>query len=178
MKRILYLTNIPAPYTVDFFNELGKKFDLTVVFEAKNAVERDSSWEKFDASNFKYIVINADDRLKNSFKVLLPVLEKYNYDLCIIGNYASIVEQKTILWLRRNKKAYAIHADGGMVSKEPFLKYLVKRFFLKGANIYFSSGKITTDYFIHYGANRQNIHQYPFSSVPEKKIRKKYDKKI
>lgn len=35
--RVLYITNIPAPYKIVFFNELGKKLDLTVVFEAKGA---------------------------------------------------------------------------------------------------------------------------------------------
>ena len=30
--RVLYITNIPAPYKIVFFNELGKKLDLTVVF--------------------------------------------------------------------------------------------------------------------------------------------------
>ena len=37
MKKILFITNIPAPYRIDFYNELGKYFDLTVLFEAKGA---------------------------------------------------------------------------------------------------------------------------------------------
>lgn len=31
--KILWLTNIPSPYRVKFFNELGKKCELTVLFE-------------------------------------------------------------------------------------------------------------------------------------------------
>ena len=30
--KLLFLTNIPSPYRVDFFSELGKSCDLTVLF--------------------------------------------------------------------------------------------------------------------------------------------------
>ena len=33
MKKILYFTNLPAPYKVEFFNHLSKLVDLTVIFE-------------------------------------------------------------------------------------------------------------------------------------------------
>ena len=33
--KLLFLTNIPSPYRVSFFNELGKKCSLTVTFEGK-----------------------------------------------------------------------------------------------------------------------------------------------
>ena len=47
MMKILWLTNIPSPYRVKFFNELGTKCDLTVVFEKRSSSERDESWKKF-----------------------------------------------------------------------------------------------------------------------------------
>lgn len=37
LKKVLFITNIPAPYRVVFFNELGKKCDLTVIFESYRA---------------------------------------------------------------------------------------------------------------------------------------------
>ena len=27
--KVLFITNIPAPYRIDFYNELGKHIDLT-----------------------------------------------------------------------------------------------------------------------------------------------------
>ena len=37
MKKVLFVTNIPSPYRVDFYNQLGKFVDLTVIFEATGA---------------------------------------------------------------------------------------------------------------------------------------------
>ena len=31
--KILYLTNVPSPYMVNYFNELGKFCELTVLFD-------------------------------------------------------------------------------------------------------------------------------------------------
>ena len=42
--KILFYTNIPSPYRVAFFNELGKHCELTVVFETANSTERDDAW--------------------------------------------------------------------------------------------------------------------------------------
>ena len=42
--KVLFITNIPSPYRVDFFNELGKMCDLTVLFERKDALDRDTKW--------------------------------------------------------------------------------------------------------------------------------------
>ena len=36
-KNVLFLTNIPAPYRVDFFNEMTKYCNLTVVYERMTA---------------------------------------------------------------------------------------------------------------------------------------------
>lgn len=39
MKKVLIITNIPSPYRVEFFNQLGKKCDLTVLFEKRQSDE-------------------------------------------------------------------------------------------------------------------------------------------
>jgi len=51
--KILYFTNIPVPYRVDFFNEMGKYIDLTVVFEAETARQLNSQWFSQSYTNFK-----------------------------------------------------------------------------------------------------------------------------
>ena len=58
MKKILFITNVPAPYMVDFFNLLGKKTNLTVIFEKSHSKERNSTWEKHNFNNFSGIQLN------------------------------------------------------------------------------------------------------------------------
>lgn len=41
--KVLFMANIPSPYRVDFFNELGKYCDLTVTFEGRTATDRDEN---------------------------------------------------------------------------------------------------------------------------------------
>lgn len=55
MKKALFLTNIPVPYRMDFFNELGKYVDLTVVFERTHAKTREDSWLESECKNFQGI---------------------------------------------------------------------------------------------------------------------------
>ena len=47
MKKILWLTNIPSPYRVAFFNELGKQCSLTVLFEKASSDVRDDDWKNY-----------------------------------------------------------------------------------------------------------------------------------
>lgn len=67
MMKILWLTNIPSPYRVKFFNELGTKCDLTVVFEKRSSSERDESWKKFKTDNFKTIFYLKEYRSGRSY---------------------------------------------------------------------------------------------------------------
>ena len=55
--KVLFLTNIPSPYRVDFFNEIGKYCDLTVLFEKGFSNERDTSWKNYSFDNFKGIFL-------------------------------------------------------------------------------------------------------------------------
>ena len=52
--KVLYLTNLASPYRVDFFNELSKYCDLTVLFERKKAADRDDEWY---SNNYKFKAI-------------------------------------------------------------------------------------------------------------------------
>ncbi|WP_041077414.1 hypothetical protein [Thermotoga caldifontis] len=51
--KVLFLTNIPSPYRVDFFEELGKYVDLTVLFERLHAKDRERDWHKLAFKNFR-----------------------------------------------------------------------------------------------------------------------------
>ena len=55
--KVLFLTNIPSPYRVDFFNELGKKCELTVLYELERASNRDTKWSSNSSNNFTEIFL-------------------------------------------------------------------------------------------------------------------------
>ena len=53
--KVLFLTNIPSPYRVDFFNELGKLCELTVLFEREKATDRE--WDSNNNINYEAIYL-------------------------------------------------------------------------------------------------------------------------
>jgi len=55
--KILYINNIPSPYRVEFFNELGKHCQLTVLFERSSALDRDKRWRAEEFLNFTGIFL-------------------------------------------------------------------------------------------------------------------------
>ena len=61
MQRVLFLTNIPAPYRIDFFNALGRLCELTVVFEARRAEGIRFNWNEDTAKHFTAVFLNDAD---------------------------------------------------------------------------------------------------------------------
>jgi putative colanic acid biosynthesis glycosyltransferase len=95
--KVLFLTNIPSPYRVEFFNELGKQCELTVLYELKQAKDRDAKWNAYEAKHFrekyglqdKYILLgvaNVWDRRKglNYFTELAKLLDD-TYQIILVG---------------------------------------------------------------------------------------------
>ena len=52
--KVLYITNLTTPYRIDFFNELGKLCELTVLVESVAVEHRNQDWlSRVKATNFK-----------------------------------------------------------------------------------------------------------------------------
>ena len=69
--KILFITNIPSPSRVDFFEELGLLSKLTVIYEKNHVDYREDSWLNFSANNYCSVYLS-----KNIFKKFM-VLKKY-----------------------------------------------------------------------------------------------------
>lgn len=164
LMKILYITNYPAPYAVDFFNELGKDCALTVMFLEDVAFVdgREKSWFSSEAKNFNAIFIGNKNRRQISFKAAKMVA---GYDLVFMGEYSSMSEMYLIRYMRRKKIRYAFSIDGGIKKSGRGFKEKLKRYLLKGAPLYMSSGKMTDEYLTFYGAKKENIRRYPFTSL-------------
>ncbi len=166
--KVLFITNYPSPYRVDFWNLLGQKVDLTVTFTSKPEQQkhRDSSWFN---TNYKYFNAVFLTKLKKIGNIeiyidLIDVIKK-QYDIIIFGGYSSFTFMLAMEYLRFHKIPFYIEADGGLISNDNRIKYLIKKHFISAASGWFSSGKVTTDYFIHYGAKREYIYPYPFTCL-------------
>lgn len=169
--RVLFLTNIPSPYRVDFFNELGKLCDLTVTFEGNNSKERDKNWKCDPARCFKAVYLNGIRISADKFLSLkiLKILAK-DWDTIIIGGYSTPTSIIAIEYLRYHKRNFFIEADGGFIGNDNVVKYWFKKHLIASASGWFTSGKATTEYLVHYGANLEKCYFYPFTSLNKRDL--------
>lgn len=174
MKKVLFLTNYATPYRADFFNEIGKFCNVTVLFtdSIKGQKHRSPNWfANQQYSNFKYIQLGKKLGCKKKY-VYLDVFKflNKNYDHIIICGYSTLTTMLAIEYLKLKKIPFYLEVDGGLIRKDSKLKFLFKKYFISAASAWFSSGKETTKYLIHYGADKNKIIEYPFSSLWQKDI--------
>ena len=164
--KILFIVNIPSPYRVDFFNELGKFCKLTVAFEGITATDRDNKWKYGELKTFKPVFMQGI-RVKSDrfFCIEIISMLKQKWDFIVLGGYSSPTTMLTIEYLKAHKKPFFIEVDGGFIKKESKLKYFFKKHFISAASGWFSTGNATTKYLTHYGADKNRCYVYPFTSL-------------
>lgn len=173
--KVLYLTNIPSPYRVEFFNQLGRLCDLTVLYERKYANDRDPRWLQNKASSFEPVClpglnIGADSGFN---PVVLKWLNPNKYDIIVVGGYSTPTGMLAILYMKLLKIPYILNADGGLIKTESNkIKARMKKFFIGGASAYITTGEKGTEYLRHYGA-KARVYYYPFTSVSQRDLRDK-----
>lgn len=169
MLKVLFLTNIPSPYRVDFFNELGKQCELTVAFEGKTATDRNDKWKADIDKHFNAVFLKGWRVRSDAFLCLdiLKLLRK-KWDFIVICGYSTPTDMLAIEFLRWHRIAFFLEVDGGFIQKDDKLHYALKKHFISSASGWFSSGKITTQYLVHYGAVEDKCYVYPFTSLKEK----------
>lgn len=169
--KILFLTNIPAPYRVSFFNELGKLCNLTVAFEGDYATDRNKLWQAEDAQNFTSLFLKGWRLGTDQFlSVRIFKLVSQKWDVIIVGGYSTPTGMLAIEYMRLKKIPFYLEVDGGLIRSDNKLKFWLKKHFISAASGWFSSGKEPTKYLTHYGAKPDKIYEYPFSSLREKDI--------
>lgn len=169
--KVLFTTNIPAPYRMDFFNELGNMCDLTVAFEDNKVSDRNIQWMNRKAENFKLIMLKGIKIGKdNSINFSVLKLLKDKWDVIIIGDYSTPTSIIEIEYLKMKKIPFYIEADGGLIHSDSKIKYWLKKHLISAAENWFSSGVETTMYLTHYGAKEDKCYTYPFTTLLKKDI--------
>lgn len=173
--KVLYLTNIPSPYRVAYFNELGKVCDLTVIFERSSSLERDDSWKNFSFDYFKGVILHGI-RIRTDAAIcpnIVKQLGKEKYDHIVVTNISSPTGILAIAWLKFHKIPYCIEGDGAFATEKYGWKQLIKTWIISDAVKCFSTSKEHDAYYIANGANKDTIVRYPFTSLFERDILKR-----
>ncbi len=167
--KVLYLSGIPAPYRVDLFNKMGETIQLTVAFLAEFQNERNKAWQSSKAKNFLPVFLNRGALDGKRFDLsMVKYLKKHaaEYDIIIVHGYSFTASVLAIAWMKCHGIRYGLEADGAIIPEsEKCIISSIKRFCIKNAKFCLSSGKATTDFFVHYGAEEKNCYIYPFSSI-------------
>lgn len=172
MLRVLFIVNIPSPYRVSFFNELGKYCDLTVLFEKTASDERDDSWRNYEFTNFKGVFlkgVSVGVATALCFEVK-SYIKKEKYDYIVCANFTSPTGMIAVDYMKRHKIPYWLECDGGFAKSGKGPKELLKKYIMSGANGYFSTGKDNDEYYKLYGAEQDRIFRYPFTSIESNQV--------
>lgn len=175
MKKFLFVSNVPSPYNVEYLNELGKKMDVTAVFERGSSAERDSSWQNLNVKNFKCNILdgfrfNVDSALSLG---ICKYLRQFKKDHIVIGNPTTPTGIVAILYCKLHKIPYIIQSEGGIAKDGKGLMEKLKWFLMHSAKLYLSGMSLKNEYFLTYGGTPERIFQYPFTSLYEDDIVKK-----
>ena len=172
--KYLFITNIPSPYRVRFFNTLSKHFNIEVLFEGTKSQQTTFNYIDEASFEFKYHVLNSKvyHEMKLNRKIKAFVLNK-QYDSLIFMNYGYITELYGLILARLHKRPYLIEIDGAFIKKESWMKRTIKKYVFQKAKAILSPGTFTDDYFKHYGYLGP-IYRYTFTSLEDKDIKDNY----
>lgn len=169
--KILWITNIPSPYRVNFFHLLGQKCDLDVVFECKYSKERDDSWKKFKIQGYNaFFLKGIQYKTDMAFSLQIFHFLKKQYDVIVITDYSSLTGMMAIAYLRQKNIPFVIEGDGAYAGKGKGIKELIKKSLIRSAKYWFATSEEHKKYYKFYGAISSNIIEYPFTSLHKKDI--------
>ena len=170
--KVVFLTTIPSPYRVAFFNEWGKHCDLTVIFERNSSNDRDDTWKTVNIENFKPIFLKGINIKANKALCLsiVQTIKELVFDVFIVGGYNTPTAMLAVEWLKRRKIPYILNADGGYIKEDNPVVEIIKKHYISGASMWICTSERTIEYFLHYGAKQNLIRKYPFTSLHKEDI--------
>lgn len=174
MKKVLFLTTYASPYRVAFFDELGKTMDVTVLYSdsIEKQSHRNREWFVSGDGNARGVQLQKCVKAGSKQEVCLDVLSwlKMTWDEIVICGYSNPTSMLAMAYLKVRKIPFWLEVDGGLIRQDSKLKYLFKKTLVSSASGWLSTGKSTTKYLCHYGADPERTKEYPFTSQREEEI--------
>lgn len=169
MKHVVIITNIPAPYRVDFFDYLQKNYTdyrFTIVYSSKN--EDNRSWE-IDETKMKNCVFLESKTIKfkkryDTRYVHIPwgvgkVLKQLKPDVVVGSEYNPTILQ-AVVYCKRKKIPYVSWTDGTLFSERNFgrVQLLSRKYVVSKADAFIGSSTKSKEAQIYYGADEKKCH--------------------
>lgn len=162
--KILYLTNIHNPYRDEFFEQLGSKCDLTVLFEERGDSTRDASWfEGVCAKNYSEVFLPDGDNRIVSHSMFDQIGQ--GWSLVVVGCYNSLRQMAAIEYMKRRKIPYVINSDGLVFNNGNAVKRAIRRHVLVGADSYLIAGQTCVPSLARLTGPSSRIVSYPLTSL-------------
>ena len=169
MKSVLFITNIPSPYRVNFFDTLGKSMDVTVLYSEcdRDHSGRAKDWYIHAEGYFRPVQLTKRIASIGGEILCRDVIDwvKKPFDAIVVCGYSSPTMMLAMAYMRLHKIPFYMEVDGGLIRPDSRLKFLFKKLLVSMPNDWISSGEHTSRYLVHYGAEESRIHHYPFTSL-------------
>lgn len=166
MRRVVFITNVPSPYRVDFFSYLQKtyrEYEFHVIFSAAEMECRKWSvaleeLEHYTFLKSKTIIIRKrfDDRY-----IYLPVgvereLEQIAPDMVFAMEYNPTI-LRAVHWCQRKKVPFVSWTDGTLHSERNIgrVQRLSRRYIIKRAAAFVASSTASKEAQVAYGADEK-----------------------
>lgn len=183
MKHVVIITNIPAPYRVDFFDYLQKNYTdyrFTIVYSSKN--EDNRSWE-IDETKMNHCVFLESRTIKikkryDTRYVHIPwgvgkVLDRLKPDVVVGSEYNPTILQ-AVVYCKRKKIPYVSWTDGTLFSERNIgrVQLFSRKFVVSKADGFIGSSSKSKEAQIYYGADEKKCHISFLAVDVEKYIQK------
>lgn len=144
---ILFITNVPAFYKINLYNELAKKINIHVIFISNNSNIRNSDFTNGQML-FKYTIINnIDFEKRNKLITLFKIISKIkniNYKIIIYPGWE--IKELFILSLLLDKKRNAIAIESSILESDTTgLKKIIKKIYITRMSKAYPSGSLQLD---------------------------------
>lgn len=169
MKHVAIITNIPAPYRVDFFDYLKQNYTdyrFTVIYSSKNEDNRkwDIEQEKMENSVFLESKTIKIKKRYDNYYLHIPVgvsklLDRIKPDVVVGSEYNPTIIQ-ALYYCKRKKIPFVSWTDGTLYSERNrnFVQKFLRRFIVARANSYIASSTKSKEAQIYYGADERKCH--------------------
>ena len=168
MRKVLLITNIPAPYTVDllyYMQTHNEDNEFFVLYTAKGEDNREWKMDKdklintsFSSSKIIKIKTKLDFRYIHIPINITKCIDKIEPDIIISWEY-NLAAVLSLNWCRRKKKKYISLTEGTLTSERDlwFIQICTRRYISQKADAFIVSGIKAKEKLLSWGVDERRI---------------------